>query len=177
MGLLSTVCWIYFLPHQNMRYSFFSHIFCWINESFGWTFVWNRNKYTTSSTWMVWWRENFVKFHQCFTFHNIINCLWFLCNAPLLFHRTNATVEENDEEIINDSIAYLIMAAVASVIQIVAGTICVDCFNQAAISQVTRMRIRYFTSLMRQEMGWYDLEKSKSGNFAVRLDEYVGLSF
>lgn len=64
------------------------------------------------------------------------------------------------------------MSLVISAIQLVAGTICVDCFNHTAISQVTRMRIKYFTSLMRQEIGWYDLEKSKS-NFTVRLDEYV----
>lgn len=87
-------------------------------------------------------------------------------------HRTNATAEENDAEIINDSIAYLYVTLIVSVIQLVAEFISLSCFNYTAISQVKRLRIKYFTSLMRQEIGWYDLERSKS-NFTVRLDEYV----
>lgn len=85
-------------------------------------------------------------------------------------HSTNATVEQNDAEIINDSIAYLYVTIVISVIQLVVEFVSMSCFNYAAISQVKRMRIKYFTSLMRQEIGWYDLEKSKT-NFIVRLDE------
>lgn len=54
---------------------------------------------------------------------------------------------------------------------LVAGTICVDCFNRVAVSQVKRIRIKYFASLMRQNIGWHDIEKSKS-NFTVRLSEY-----
>lgn len=90
----------------------------------------------------------------------------------LLFspNRTNATIEENNAEIINDSIAFLIVSVIETVVQLIAGIICVDCFNQAAISQVTRIRIKYFASLMRQDIGWYDIEKGKS-NFTVRLAE------
>lgn len=88
-----------------------------------------------------------------------------------LFYRTNASVEENSAEIINDSIAYLIASIVISTIQLVAGAACMICFNFAAISQATRMRIRYFTSLMRQDIGWYDLEAGES-NFTIRLVEY-----
>lgn len=84
--------------------------------------------------------------------------------------RTNATVEENNAEIINDSIAFLIVSLIETVVQLIAGIICVDCFNQAAISQVTRIRIKYFASLMRQDIGWYDIEKGKS-NFTVRIAE------
>lgn len=84
--------------------------------------------------------------------------------------RTNATVEENNAEIINDSIAYLIATSIVSFIILIAGVICVDCFNRTAISQVSRMRVKYFSSLMRQNIEWYDLERSKS-NFAVRLAE------
>lgn len=86
--------------------------------------------------------------------------------------RTNASHEKNIAEIKNDSIAFLVISLIESTVQILAGAICVDCFNRTAISQVTRMRVKYFTSLMRQNIGWYDLEKSKS-NFTVRLAEYV----
>lgn len=84
--------------------------------------------------------------------------------------RTNATDKENHEELLNDSIAFLIASIVETVIQLIAGAICVDCFNQTAISQVTRIRIKYFASLMRQDIGWYDTEKGNS-NFTVRLAE------
>lgn len=70
------------------------------------------------------------------------------------------------------------MSIIETVVQLIAGIICVDCFNQAAISQVTRIRIKYFASLMRQDIGWYDIEKGKS-NFTVRLAEYdsnIGLT-
>lgn len=87
-------------------------------------------------------------------------------------HRKNATAEENDTEIINDSTAYLYVTIAISVIQLVAEFISLSSFNYAANSQVKRLRIKYFTALMRQEIGWYDLEESKS-NFTLRLDEYV----
>lgn len=70
----------------------------------------------------------------------------------------------------NDSIAFLLAMFTISAIRLLAGIVCVDCFNRAAISQVTRIRIKYFASLMRQEMGWYDIEKTKT-NFAIRLSE------
>lgn len=73
-------------------------------------------------------------------------------------------------ELKNDAIAYVTVSILESVIQLFAGAICVDCFNRAAIYQVTRMRIKYFTSLMRQDIAWYDMEKSKA-NFTVRLAE------
>lgn len=104
--------------------------------------------------------------------------LFFVFDICILqsFHespfRTNASHEENMAEIKNDAIAYVIAALIEAVIQLLAGAICVDCFNRAAIFQVTRMRVKYFKSLMRQDIGWYDLEKSKS-NFTVRLTEYV----
>lgn len=89
----------------------------------------------------------------------------------IILHSKNATAEENDAEIINDSIAYLYVTISISGVQLVAEFISLSCFNYLAISQVTRIRIKYFTSLVRQEIGWYDLERDKS-NFIVRLDEY-----
>lgn len=70
----------------------------------------------------------------------------------------------------NDSIAFLLVTLIQSLVQLIAGIVCVDSFNQAAINQVTRIRIAYFASLMRQDIGWYDIEKGKS-NFTVRISE------
>lgn len=105
----------------------------------------------------------------------VLNSMFIRCNS-LNFNyckcRTNASPEENIAELKNDALAFLIVSILESLILLFVGAICVDCFNNSAISQVTRMRVKYFTSLMRQDMGWFDVEKSKS-NFAVRLDEYV----
>ncbi|XP_031622750.1 multidrug resistance protein homolog 65-like [Contarinia nasturtii] len=41
-----------------------------------------------------------------------------------------------------------------------------------AIRQITRIRVEYFKSLMRQEVGWYDVADGKH-NFAVRITEDI----
>lgn len=126
---------------------------------------------------MVWWRKNFVRHFtgtNCHAYSEPFECSYkFKFNSCEC--RTNASPEENIEELKNDALAFLIVSLIESSILLFAGAICVDCFNHSAISQVTRMRVKYFTSLMRQDMGWFDMEKSKS-NFAVRLDEYVSVA-
>lgn len=87
-----------------------------------------------------------------------------------LQNSTNATMEENRTEIKNDSIAYGILMTLGSTVHLLAGIFCVDCFNMSALRQITRIRIRYFQSLMRQEIGWYDVA-SGNNNFAVRVTE------
>lgn len=82
----------------------------------------------------------------------------------------NATLEENSEEIKNDSIAYGILMTIGSTVHLLAGIFCVDCFNQTAIRQISRIRIKYFQSLMKQDIGWYDVA-SGNNNFAVRVTE------
>lgn len=52
----------------------------------------------------------------------------------------------------------------------VVGIFAVDCFNRTALRQITRIRIKYFESLMRQDIGWYDVFGSRN-NFAVRATE------
>lgn len=84
--------------------------------------------------------------------------------------RTNATVDENNTEIINDAVAYVILMMIASCVSLVGGIFGVDCFNRAAIPQITRIRCKYFQSLMQQEIGWYDVQ-SRNTNFAVRITE------
>lgn len=84
-----------------------------------------------------------------------------------LIHRTNATKEENYGEILNDTISYGILMTLATCFEFIAGIISIDCMNQAALRQITRIRIKYFESLMRQEIGWYDVTGS-SNNFTVQ---------
>lgn len=54
-----------------------------------------------------------------------------------------------------------------SLLQFVTGIFSIDLFNYTALKQVTRMRIKFFGSLLKQEVGWYDV--SKDMNFAVRI--------
>lgn len=84
--------------------------------------------------------------------------------------RTNATWEENAIEIINDGKSFAILLCLCTLVQFVAGIFAVDCFNQAALRQITRIRIKYFQSLMRQEIGWFDVFGSND-NFAAHITE------
>lgn len=59
-----------------------------------------------------------------------------------------------------------------SVIQLISGIICVDCFNRTANRQIVKMRIKFFQSIMRQEIGWHDVESGKT-NFTVQITESV----
>lgn len=86
------------------------------------------------------------------------------------FRYSNATAQDNRDEIINDSIAYGYLALIATVWQFVFGIFCIDCFNRTAIRQITRIRTKYFESLMRQDIGWYDVAGGKT-NFSVRITE------
>lgn len=83
--------------------------------------------------------------------------------------RTNATWEVNRREIVNDSIAYGMLMSFTAIVQLVAGIFSVDLFNHAALKQITRIRMKYFQSLMRQDIGWYDT--ATGNNFAVRITE------
>lgn len=143
--------------------SFLYDNFWWAFNSSCRTTYWHWIKHSNFDSEVVWRWKSIVRKIWC---PIVYVQLTYECS----FSRINATAEENNAELKNDSIAFLIVSMILSVIQLIAGIICVDCFNQAAISQVSRIRIKYFTSLMRQEIGWYDLEKGKS-NFTARLAE------
>lgn len=83
--------------------------------------------------------------------------------------RTNATWEENRLEIINDSISYGILMSLTALLVFVSSIFCVDLFNHTALKQITRIRIKFLQSLMRQDVGWYDV--TSGNNFAVRITE------
>ncbi|XP_031626047.1 multidrug resistance protein homolog 65 [Contarinia nasturtii] len=85
---------------------------------------------------------------------------------------TNATKAENSEAIKKDSIAYGILLTMASLLHLLAGIICVDCFNHTALRQITRIRVEFFKSMMRQDIGWYDVAGSNN-NVAVRITEDI----
>lgn len=88
----------------------------------------------------------------------------------------NANKDQIKTAIIEDSLSYGILLSVTTLVQLIAGIFAIDCFNQTALRQITRIRIKYFQSLMRQEIGWYDVAGSNN-NFAVRATEWVKFLF
>lgn len=121
---------------------------------------------------MVWRRPNNVSidtFPQETTFNSYYLVFLFILIPK---SRKNANSEEILEAMIDDSIAYLILSLISTAWQFVFGIFCVDCFNRTAIRQVTRIRTKYFESLMRQDIGWYDIVAGRT-NFSIRITEYV----
>lgn len=89
--------------------------------------------------------------------------------ATLHINSINGTAEQTRIEIINDATSYGILMVIIALIQFAAGIGAVDMFNYTALKQATRIRVKYFQSLLRQEVGWFDV--SKDTNFAVRIAE------
>ncbi|XP_055301725.1 multidrug resistance protein homolog 65-like isoform X2 [Sitodiplosis mosellana] len=85
---------------------------------------------------------------------------------------TNASVEENNTEMKNDSIAFGIFVGLDILIFFICGIGGVDCFNRTAFRQITRIRTKYFQSLIRQEVAYYDVA-GDSNNFAARITEDI----
>lgn len=78
-------------------------------------------------------------------------------------------MEENNEELYYDSISYGILLTIASFVMFISGIFSVDVFNLVALRQVTRMRMKLFESVMRQDVGWHDLASKQ--NFAQNMTE------
>ncbi|XP_059619981.1 multidrug resistance protein homolog 65 [Phlebotomus argentipes] len=94
--------------------------------------------------------------------------LWMFGGGKVL---SNASEEETRVEIINDSEAYLIWLSILAAIQFVSSVMFVDIFNYTALKQITRIRVRYFQAIVRQEMSWYD--STNDNNFASRLTDDI----
>lgn len=154
---------------QSVQLAFSDCYLRWIHDAPRRPNVRHRKEHTNYRSQMVRRWKNTVSI-QRITVSVALKFFYLNRHVFQFIQRTNATVEENNAELINDSLAFFILSAIESVVQLIAGVICVDCFNQAAINQTTRIRIAYFASLMRQDVGWYDIEKGKS-NFTVRLAE------
>lgn len=86
------------------------------------------------------------------------------------------TAEENRQEIINDSIAYGCWTVLAALLLFVSNTIAVDCFNLTALRQIKRIRIKLLESLMRQDVGWYDVLGDEN-NCVVHITECVLIEY
>uniref|UniRef100_A0A1A9WG68 Uncharacterized protein n=1 Tax=Glossina brevipalpis TaxID=37001 RepID=A0A1A9WG68_9MUSC len=84
---------------------------------------------------------------------------------------TNASVEENNRELYNDSISYGILLTLASLVMLISGVFSVDIFNLIALRQVTRMRMKLFQAVMRQDIGWHDLAVKQ--NFAQNMTDDI----
>lgn len=73
------------------------------------------------------------------------------------------------EALYDDSIAYGIGMSIASGGMFIFGVISVDAFNLAALKQVTKMRMNFFESTIRQNIGWHDTATDQ--NFALKMAE------
>lgn len=86
-------------------------------------------------------------------------------------HRpTNASIRQVRHAIIDDSVAFLVGSILVGLINFIAGIIAVDLFNYTALRQITRIRVKYFQSLMRQEVGWHELAGAQN-NCALQITE------
>lgn len=88
----------------------------------------------------------------------------------------NATTQDSLGEIFNDSIAYASVYVLTSLFQMYVGIISIDFLNRSAIRQTTRIRKEFFQSMLRQEIGWYDVSSGRI-NFATCITEYEQLLF
>lgn len=173
MGLLLDCYWYYIYRIQIVGDAIIYHRLWWIHNIADRSNTWNRNNFIYINLTVVWWRKNTVSKTERF---DLIQFLRINSISErfkfILFQnsRTNATVEENRQEIKNDSIAYAYFMTLTTLVHFMAGIICVDSFNHSALRQISRIRVKFFESLMRQEIGWYDVDGS-SHNFAVRATE------
>lgn len=97
------------------------------------------------------------------------NCL-FKSSPFAEIARVNATKEDSLGEIFNDSIAYASVSVLTTLFQLVMGIISIDFINRSAIRQTTRIRKEFFQSMLRQEVGWYDVSSGQS-NLATCITE------
>ncbi|BFF99359.1 multidrug resistance protein homolog 65 [Drosophila madeirensis] len=82
---------------------------------------------------------------------------------------TNATYEENMEELRKDSISFGILMTLNTLLMLFSGMYYVDAFNRLALRLTVRMRREFFKATLRQEIGWHDMAKDQ--NFAVRITD------
>ncbi|EDV96507.1 multidrug resistance protein homolog 65 [Drosophila grimshawi] len=82
---------------------------------------------------------------------------------------TNATYEENMDELRKDSVAFGIIMTIDSLVMLFSGMAFVNIFNHLALELTVRMRREFFRATIRQEIGWHDM--SKDQNFAVRITD------
>jgi len=82
---------------------------------------------------------------------------------------TNASYEENMQELRKDSVSFGILMTLNTLLMLFSGVYYVDAFNRLALKLTVRMRREFFKATLRQEIGWHDMAKDQ--NFAVRITE------
>ncbi|XP_030388573.1 multidrug resistance protein homolog 49 isoform X2 [Scaptodrosophila lebanonensis] len=82
---------------------------------------------------------------------------------------TNATKEENNAAIVDDSIAYGLGSLAGAILLLVFIAMAVDIVNRIALKQIGRIRKVFLRAVLRQEMSWYDTNSST--NFASKVAE------
>ncbi|EDW93628.1 uncharacterized protein Dyak_GE20490 [Drosophila yakuba] len=82
---------------------------------------------------------------------------------------TNATYEENMQELRKDSVSFGILMTLNTLLMLFSGVYYVDAFNRLALKLTVRMRREFFKATLRQEIGWHDMAKDQ--NFAVRITD------
>ncbi|XP_069680452.1 multidrug resistance protein homolog 49 isoform X2 [Periplaneta americana] len=81
----------------------------------------------------------------------------------------NASREERNDALLDDSAAFGIGCTVVGVIQFLIGSASIAVLNYAAQKQVSRVRKLFLEAVLRQDMTWYDT--TKTSNFASRITE------
>lgn len=81
----------------------------------------------------------------------------------------NATEEENRDALLADAVAFALGCSTVSFVQFIFGMLCVDLLNFASLRQINRIRQRFFESVLRQDMSWYDTNTGT--NFASTITE------
>ncbi|KAM8710574.1 hypothetical protein ACLKA7_017231 [Drosophila subpalustris] len=82
---------------------------------------------------------------------------------------TNASYEENMQELRKDSVSFGILMTLDSLLMLFSGMTFVNIFNHLALKLTIRMRREFFKATIRQEIGWHDIAKDQ--NFAVRITD------
>lgn len=85
-------------------------------------------------------------------------------------YRTNASKEERLDALLEDSTAFGIGCAVGATMQFIFCALSVDILNHVALKSISRIRLRFLDSILRQDMIYYDTS-ANSENFAVKITE------
>ena len=86
----------------------------------------------------------------------------------------SAVVESLTEEFLAETYLYGGLMAVITVLYIVSNYTSIHCFQMFALRLMRRIKKRYFASILRQEVAWFD--RQNSGEFASRISRYCGHS-
>ncbi|XP_002061354.3 multidrug resistance protein homolog 49 [Drosophila willistoni] len=82
---------------------------------------------------------------------------------------TNASREENNDAIIEDSVAFGLASLVGSVAMLILVTLAIDIANRVALNQIDRIRKHFLEAILRQDISWYDT--TSGTNFASKMTE------